>query len=226
MQGRFETNVRESRAFAAWPTNDNLTLIVGGWPCAEFEANKKDVEENFLKMLQLAPQFAARGQAANREERFVGAAVANYFRKPFGPGWTLVGDGGYNKDFITAQGISDAFRDAQLCVTALGDWFSGDLTFDVAMKQYQSARDDHVLHIYELTIELATLEPPPPAYQQLFAAMHGNQEAMDGFARVNSGVTSPAEFFSDENIRRIFAASELRRAGLSAREEEARVPPD
>ena len=27
----------------------------------------------------------------------------------------LVGDAGYNKDFITAQGISDAFRDAELC---------------------------------------------------------------------------------------------------------------
>ena len=36
----------------------------------------------------------------------------------------------------------------------------------------------------------------------------GNQDAMDGFARVNSGVTSPAEFFSDENVGRIFAAAQ------------------
>ena len=30
---------------------------------------------------------------------------------------------------------------------------------------------------------------------------------MDGFARVAAGVTSPAEFFSDENVERILAAA-------------------
>ncbi|MFD1517309.1 hypothetical protein [Pseudonocardia yunnanensis] len=37
-------------------------------------------------------------------------------------------------------------------------------------------------------------------------AMRGIQQAMDGFARVNAGVTSPAEFFSDENVGRIVGA--------------------
>jgi len=39
---------------------------------------------------------------------------------------------------------------------------------------------------------------PPPELQQLLAAVHGNQEAMDGFARVLAGMTSPAEFFAEE----------------------------
>ena len=67
----------------------------------------------------MAPEFADRIRGAKREARFSGTAVGNYFRKPFGPGWALVGDAGYNKDFITAQGITDAFRDAELCATAL-----------------------------------------------------------------------------------------------------------
>jgi hypothetical protein len=37
--------------------------------------------------------------------------------------------------------------------------------------------------------------------------MQGNQEAMDGFARVNAGVTSPAAFFSEANVGRIVAAA-------------------
>jgi hypothetical protein len=41
--------------------------------------------------------------------------------------------------------------------------------------------------------------------QELFGAIHGNPAAMDGFVQVISGVTSPAEFFSPENIGRIFA---------------------
>ena len=186
MNGRFEVYIRPDRAFAAWPTNDDLTLVIGGWPFAEFEANKKDIEGNFLKTLDLVPAFAERVRGASREERFVGAAVPNYFRKPYGPGWALVGDAGYNKDFITAQGIQDAFRDAELCATALDESFSGARPFDVAMGDYQSARDEHVLPMYEFTCQLATLEPPPPEMQQLLAAMHGNQEAMDGFARTTA----------------------------------------
>src|SRR3712207_9569636 len=37
--------------------------------------------------------------------------LPNFFRKPHGSGWALVGDAGYHKDPYGAQGISDAFRD-------------------------------------------------------------------------------------------------------------------
>jgi flavin-dependent dehydrogenase len=202
----FETYDRPHRAFAAWPTNDDLTLVIGGWPFREFAANRGDIEGNYLATLGTVPEFDDRLREARRESRIVGMAVPNYFRKPCGPGWALVGDAGYNKDFITAQGIQDAFRDAELCATALHHAFSGARPFDTAMRAYQSARDDEVLPMYEFTAGLASLEPPPPEMQQLLAAVSGNQEAMDGFARVTAGVTSPAEFFSDENVGRILGA--------------------
>ena len=207
MNGRFETYIRPDRAFAAWPTNDDLTLVVGGWPYSEFEANKRDIEGNYLKMMELVPSFADRLRSATREERIVGTAVPNFFREPYGPGWALVGDAGYNKDFITAQGIHDAFRDAELCAEALDATFSEARTFEAAMAHYQSTRDQQVLPMYEFTTQLATLEPPPPELQQLLGAVHGNQQAMDAFAQVSAGVTSPAEFFSEENVGRIFATA-------------------
>jgi 2-polyprenyl-6-methoxyphenol hydroxylase-like FAD-dependent oxidoreductase len=207
VKGRFENYIRHERGWAAWPTNDDLTLVVAGWPYAEFEANKKDIEGNYLKMFDLAPEFAERIRGAKREARFAGTAVPGFFRRPFGPGWALVGDAGYNKDFITAQGMQDAFRDAELCAAALHDSFSGARAFDEAMAAYQAARDSHVMPMYEFTAQLASLEPPPPEMQQLLGAVHGNQDAMDGFARVVAGITSPAEFFSDENVGRIFAAA-------------------
>jgi flavin-dependent dehydrogenase len=205
MHGRFETYLRPDRGFAAWPTHDDLTVVIAGWPFAEFEANKYDIEGNYLKMFDMAPAFAERIRAATRETRFAGAAVPNYFRKPYGPGWALVGDAGYNLDFITGMGIQDAFRHAELCAAALDETFCGARSFDVAMGEYQSTRDEQVLPMYELTTQLATLEPPPPELQHLLAAMRGNQDAMDGFARVNAGVTSPAEFFSDDNVGRIMS---------------------
>ena len=207
MDGRFETYIRAHRGFAAAPTNDGLTLTVGGWPYAEFEANKKDVEGHFLKMFDLAPEFSQRISRATRVAPFAGAPVPNFFRKPYGPGWALVGDAGYNKDPITAQGITDAFRDAELCASALDQAFTGGRPFDEAMGEYQRTRDEHARPMYEFTCQLATLEPPPPQMQQLFGAIHGNQKAMDGFVQVNAGTISPAAFFSPENIGAIMAAA-------------------
>jgi flavin-dependent dehydrogenase len=208
MSGRWEAYDRPGRAFAAWPTNDDLTLVIAGWPYREFEANKRDLEANYLQTLELAPLFAERLRAATREGRLVGAVVPNFFRKPYGDGWVLVGDAGYTKDFVTAQGIQDAFQDAELCATALHETLSGRRPFDAALGEYQSRRDGRVLPMYEFTVELASLEPPPPELRHLLAAAHGNQEAMDQFARVNAGVESPADFFAPDNVERILAAAE------------------
>lgn len=207
MDNRFETYIRDRRGFAAVPTHDGLTMVIVGWPYAEFDDCKKDIEGNYLKTIELAPAFADRLHGAKREARFAGAAVPNYFRKPYGPGWALVGDAGYNRDFITGQGIMDAFYDAELCVAALDKAFSGAQAFDAPMSKYQRARDVRVKAMYDFTCMLATLEPPPPEMQQLFSAIHGNRKAMDAFARMNAGTISPAEFFAPENVNAITAAA-------------------
>ena len=207
MEGRFETYIRPFRGMAAWPTNDDLTLLIAGWPFAEFESNKNDIEGNYMKTVGMVPAFARRLRGARRVARFGGAAVPNYFRQPFGPGWVLAGDAGYNKDFITAFGMTDAFRDAELCAGALDDAFSGRRSFEEAMREYQASRDAQAFPMYEFTTMLATLEPLPPELQRFLAAVPGNQQAMDEFVRVNAGVTSPAEFFSEENMRGVLAAA-------------------
>jgi 2-polyprenyl-6-methoxyphenol hydroxylase-like FAD-dependent oxidoreductase len=207
MDGRFETYIRDKRGYGVAPTHDGLTMIIVGWPYAEFAACKKDIEGNYLKTIALAPAFADRLRGAKRETRFVGAAVPNYFRKPYGPGWALVGDAGYNRDFITGQGMMDAFLDAELCAAALDKALSSAQPFDAAMSEYQHARDARVKPMYDFTCNMATLEPPPPEMQRLFAAVHGNQEAMDAFVRMNAGTISPAEFFAPGNVKTIMAAA-------------------
>jgi 2-polyprenyl-6-methoxyphenol hydroxylase-like FAD-dependent oxidoreductase len=203
----FETFIRPERGWAAIPTNDGLTLVVLGWPYAEAAAYRTDVEANFLSTLELVPEFAERMRSATRVARFAGGAVPNFLRKPYGPGWVLVGDAGYTKDPITAQGISDAFHDAELCVTALDEAMSGRASFDSAMATYHSTRDARVLPMYEFTTQLATLEPPPVELQQLLGAMHGNREAMDAFVSVVAGTLSPVEFFAPESISRILSSA-------------------
>jgi 2-polyprenyl-6-methoxyphenol hydroxylase-like FAD-dependent oxidoreductase len=202
-----EVVIRPDRGWAAIPTNDDLTLLVIGWPYAESSAYKADVEANYHRTLALAPAVAERVRAATRVERFVGGSVANYFRKPYGPGWALIGDAGYNKDPITAQGISDAFRDAEACTAALHEVFEGRASFDDAMSAFQRTRDLHAFPIYEFTTQMATMEAPPPEMQQLLGAVHGNPEAMDAFVSVIAGTVSPVEFFDPAHIGQIMGAA-------------------
>ena len=202
-----EVYIRPERGFAAAPTNDGLTMVVAGWPYAEAAAYKAELESNFLKTLELAPEFAERVRTATRMAPFLGGAVPGFFRTPFGPGWALVGDAGYNKDPITAQGISDAFNDAERCSTAIHEWLSGKSTFEAAMTSWHQARDNGAMPIYEFTSQLATLDPPPLEMQQLLGAVHGNADAMDGFVSVVAGSVSPVEFFSPDNIGRIMQAA-------------------
>ena len=203
----FEIFIRPDRGWGAVQTNDGLTMLVVGWPHAEATAYKADAEANYLKTLELAPEFAARVRTATREDRFYGGSVPNFFRKPFGPGWALVGDAGYNKDPITAQGISDAFHDAELCATGVDETFNGGRSFEGAMSTYHQARDARVLPIYEFTTQLATLEAPPQEMQQLLGAVHGNRDAMDAFVSITAGTVSPVEFFDPEHIGRVMSAT-------------------
>lgn len=207
MGGRFETYIREKRGFAAAPTHDDMTMVIVGWPYAEFARNKEDIEANYMKAIAMAEDFASRLRGARRMTRFAGAAVPNYFRKPYGPGWALVGDAGYNRDFITGQGILDAFRDCELCVAALDEAMSGRRSFEGAMADYQRERDAKVKSMYDFTCQLATLEPPPADLQQLLHAVHGNADAMDRFAQMNAGTIAPAEFFAPKSVEAILSAA-------------------
>ena len=208
--GTFEVFSRPGRGWALCPTHDDLTMVIGGWPYAELAEHRNDVEGTLMRTFELAPAFAERLRDAKREERFVGASVPNYFRAPAGPGWALVGDAGYNRDFITAMGITDAFRDAESCAGALDQALSGERPYDQAMADYRSTRDAAALPMYEMTAQIAALQPPDPQMIQLVTAMQGNQEAMDAFARVNSGATPIPEFFAPENLGKIFGQAAAR----------------
>jgi 2-polyprenyl-6-methoxyphenol hydroxylase-like FAD-dependent oxidoreductase len=192
----FQTFIRPHRGFAAIPTNDDLTLVVVGWPIDEATAYQADVEANYLRTIDMVPEFAERIRDATRVERFRGGSVPNFFRRPYGPGWALVGDAGYCKDPITAQGISDAFVDAERCARTLDDVFAGRSSFESAMAAAQEQRDADARPIYEFTTQLATLAPPPPEFQQLLGSLPSSQSAMDDFVSVVAGTLSPIEFFS------------------------------
>jgi 2-polyprenyl-6-methoxyphenol hydroxylase-like FAD-dependent oxidoreductase len=143
-----------------------------------------------------------------REEKWYGTAgVPGYFRKPYGNGWALVGDASYNRDPITAQGISDAFIEAEMLATALSTAWSGVGTLEGGLAAHEAARNERVRPMYEFTSQLATLEPPPAEMRALFGALHGNQDATNAFLSALTGAIPLSDFMSHENLGRILAAA-------------------
>ena len=197
---------RDRRAIFAFPTNDGLVGIFMAWQHRQFPEVRADVEGSFLKTLDLAPGLAERVRGGRREEPFRGTAdLPNFFRRPYGPGWALVGDAGYHKDPFLAQGISDAFQSAEWLADALDEGWSGRRSLEEALGEYERRRNEAVTPLYELNYQLAALEPPSPQTLQLRAALRGNQADTDRFLGVTAGSVPIQEFFAPENVQRIMA---------------------
>jgi 2-polyprenyl-6-methoxyphenol hydroxylase-like FAD-dependent oxidoreductase len=202
---------RDGRLIVGAPTNDGLTMITVVWPRAEFDRVRADVEGNFMGEIErLVPRLAERMRAGRREERFYGTGdIPNFFRKPYGPGWALVGDAGYHKDPVGAQGITNSFQSAELLVEALERAFSGRSRLDDALALYERRRNEKMLPLYEYNSQLATLSPPPPDVRRLLAALRWNQHETNRFMGILAGTVPVREFFSPENMRRVVGEAEL-----------------
>ena len=138
----------------AIPTNDGQVCVSLSVPDREFTrlfAHQQD--RAFVELLsQVAPGLA--GQI--RREGPVGLhgfpGHRGFFRRSHGPGWALVGDAGYFKDPLTAHGITDALRDAELVATAIEDGS------DAALADYQEQRDAASLEVFENTDAIASFD--------------------------------------------------------------------
>lgn len=198
---------RPERMLVTAPTNDGLTMIIAYWPETAFPQVRDDIEGQFMRAVEMVPSLAERVRAGSRAEKFRGTAdLSGFFRRPYGPGWALVGDAGYHKNPITALGITDAFRDAELLADAIDDAFAGRLSNADALAGYEQKRNEAVMPLYQMTCDLAKLEPPPPEMLSLFAALRDNQKESGRFMGTIAGTVPIPEFFSPENMRQIIGA--------------------
>lgn len=198
------TLLDDRRIILAHPTTDQLFAVFAGWGIEQFQGVRGDIEKAFMDTIRQEPELFERLHNGKREERFYGASdLPNFFRKPFGDGWALVGDAGYHKDPYLALGVSDAFRDAELLAHAIHKSFSGDGTMSDCLAEYERQRNELAKPEYEQNVRSASFEPPPPDMMHLLAALQGNQEDTNRFFMAREGMIPYKEFFNPENLRRI-----------------------
>ena len=149
------------------PTNSGH-CVFAAVPAAQFHAIfRGDVMAGFLRVLASnCLDLRADVDRATQIGRLRGfAGVASYLRQCHGPGWALVGDAGYFKDPLTAHGITDALRDAQLLSRAIVDGGTR------ALEAYQRQRDALSLPFMRVTDLIASFSWDLDEIKQLHAEL-------------------------------------------------------
>jgi flavin-dependent dehydrogenase len=167
----FEFFVAERSFAGVFPTHDGQACIWVCTPAADAKAVRRRassrVEAFDVLLERSAPELAERLRHARRASPVQGMLrQPNQLRQAFGPGWALVGDAGYYRDAITAYGMSDAFRDAELLAAALDRALDGGAEEATALAVYQAQRDQALQEIFDITCRLAAY-PPVPAFIEL-----------------------------------------------------------
>ena len=202
-------HVRPRRMIPSFPTNDGLTCTPIIAPREEFDAARSDPDRHVRESIAQVDEFVEIFSRGKRVEPVRGTGtIPNFFRKPYGNGWALVGDAGFHKDPILAQGISDAFRCAEWLADAVDAGFSGARPLTDALADYQRIRDERLAPSYELTCDLATLAPPPPEMLALYEALEHDELERNRFFGTLAGTVSIPEYYAPENLHRIIGGTD------------------
>lgn len=151
-------------SMGAIPTNGGATLVFVSVPSSRFrDAVRGNAAAAYRRLLREAsPDLDAKLTAARQVEPVRGfAGETGFIRRAAGPGWALVGDAAYFKDPLTAHGITDAFRDAELLARAI---IRGTAA---AFESYDAARLDLSRRLFEITDQIASFSWDDNALQVL-----------------------------------------------------------
>ena len=150
---------RPGAAAGVVPTGDGLACVWAGTATARFDRSER-LETTFRLLLAEATPEVARSIAAaspaGRLRGFPGAP--GFIRSCGGPGWALVGDAAYYKDPITAHGITDALRDAELLSRAVLEAPRGGRAQLEAVLDYQHTRDRISEPLFDVTERIASYQ--------------------------------------------------------------------
>jgi len=164
----YHWHFRPGSSVGVIPTHDDLHCVFTSVTAERFRSEiAGDVAAGFEEILEecSAALFETIGRAERTSRLHGFAGVRGFMRRSFGPGWALVGDAGYFKDPITAHGITDALRDAELLAQAVAEGSDG------ALARYQETRDALATRLFEITDDIASYRWDLPTVQKLHLAL-------------------------------------------------------
>lgn len=138
------------------PTNDGKVCVWAGVPAGGLVGRRP--EDLFWEVLgAVGPDWVERLHAGRAEGPFRGfPGVRGYLREASGPGWALVGDAAYFKDPLTAHGMTDALRDAELLARAIVSTSGDGPELATALRGYERTRNELSHHLFATADRVAS----------------------------------------------------------------------
>ena len=209
------------RFYITFPTNDGLDMVFLFWHKDQADSLKTNLEAAWDESLSHIPELQTRVKAGKRESRIVGTnLLPNFFRRAHGPGWALVGDAALHRDPITAQGITNAFTQADILAEELIRAFRGEQSLDEASAKYDHRQYEKLKPMFDFTVHMAMLEVPSAELQAMLPVVATNPEATSAFFGAFLGSLALADVFPPQLID-LFAADVARSEGDARRAAEA-----
>jgi 2-polyprenyl-6-methoxyphenol hydroxylase-like FAD-dependent oxidoreductase len=200
---------RPGRTVVAFPTNDGLTMVYVAGPIHGFDEFRRDIEGGYRHAIDGCGDLGERVRAGRLVERLrTTPDQPNLFRPPYGPGWALVGDAGVVMDSLSAQGITNALRDADRLAGAVVAGLGGARRLTAALADHHRDRDRAVRGMYDFTVGLTRFRPPSLAQRLLFEALQGRPAEIERFLGAFAGITPIDAYLSAGNLLRVLASHE------------------
>jgi flavin-dependent dehydrogenase len=204
------------REYLFSPTDDGLTVVNLVMSQETAIGFRENADENFYRSFDMQPALGERLRASRSVGHVRGVLdQPNFYRRSYGPGWVLVGDAAYCKDPIRAQGITDAFLDAESLAVALDDAFCNRRSFADALHGHEQLRRYRTAFPYNMCLRAARFEVPSREKASDFVKLFENRPAAVAELRgLIPGSMRPEIFYDPAHLADLFGENGARLGAL------------
>lgn len=198
---------RHRRHCFTWPTHDGLSIVGVAWPVGSFTARRGTEADTAVREAfdDAASGYAPLLRSARRSGEWMLGSVPNFHRDLQGPGWALAGDAGYTRDPITAAGITEGLRGAEVLALCLKAAFHGDLSLTAALHRYERVRAAETAAHYAYTCDYAEINDFTRRERQFLDALSRSDKHARGLVGVFARTVPAEQYYSRRSLHPLFA---------------------
>jgi 2-polyprenyl-6-methoxyphenol hydroxylase-like FAD-dependent oxidoreductase len=185
--------------------DSGLVALVYVGSTEEVSAWGADYRSKLKEVLLRSPVTGPLAEGKEPVGKVIGLLKSRFFyRKPIGPGFALVGDAGHFKDFVTGQGMADAFLDAERLSDAILDGRPE------AFERYWRERDVATLPLHFDALQQGHIDYNDPFMRWVIAGVAKNEALGGRLAYVLDRKVQPQDMIPGKAMLRLMGAALLR----------------
>lgn len=190
-----EIFIRGSTWLYLFPTDGDLCMVAIGIDHHQGPYIQTNRLQGFMDIMQKCPELMQRlshAELVNKIYLAHSLQSTNHMRRPFGPGWALVGDAGMYIDPMLGQGMGSALRSAELLAEELAPVFAKD-DWD-CLRHYEKRRNAAFWDLYAYTCTMSPARSITGIERIMYQRIGKNPHLTQQYLGVVSHTTRVSDF--------------------------------